>query len=106
MVARPYPEAWFDYKQTYEMASTDPEFGAFFRSVSNYLATMSPDKQLRLDRYQGKKLEWVVRSVVCYIHTWSPQEHLFTDDYQAVTRTIATPPDVLKAMFQPPKKKA
>lgn len=65
----------------------DPEFRAFAAQVYDYLDRMRPGRLLRLDRYSGRKLEWIVLTAAAYLSEGLNYiTHAFTDDYRAISR--------------------
>ena len=83
---KPYPWAWFDSDANRDLYNQNPEFRAFASKVMSYLETMNYEKRLRLDRYTGQKLEWIVRATVMHIDTHQPREIYFADDFLSIYR--------------------
>lgn len=82
----PYPPDWLDPSSCRALAAVDHCFSDFLQQVRAYLRTLPPDKRLRLDRYSGQKLEYVVRSVaLCYFEN-DPPGVFFADDWYLVRR--------------------
>ena len=83
---KPYPWAWFDSDANRDLYNQNEEFRAFASKVMSYLETMPCEKRLRLDRYTGQKLEWVVRAAVMFMDTHKPREVYFENDYRSIIR--------------------
>lgn len=65
----------------------DERFRAFASQVYGYLDRMRPGRVLRLDRYSGEKLDWIVLTAVAYIcEGQNSMSHYFDDDYRSIRR--------------------
>lgn len=63
------------------------KFHDFAKQVYSYLDAMKPGRVLRLNKYSGEKLEWIVRTACAFIcegNHWIDFE--FSSDYMAVHR--------------------
>lgn len=83
---RPYPDEWFDDAQNLHKYYHDERFRTFALQVMDYLSAMTTEKVLHLHRYEGEKLEWVVRAVVLHIEGEYPHQTYFSNDYRSVFR--------------------
>lgn len=83
---RPYPEEWFDSLENLDLWQNSEEFKAFAIQVGDYLNTLPQGKALNLVRYQGQRLEWVVRAAVIFIEAEIPVQTYFSDDYTYIFR--------------------
>lgn len=92
--SRPYPSEWFDDEQNLQKFYTDERFRSFAIQVMDYLSAMLPEKVLHLHRYEGEKLEWVVRAVVLHIEGEYPRQTYFSNDYRSVFRQKWTEHDL------------
>lgn len=65
----------------------DERFRAFAAQVYGYLDRMRPGRVLRLDRYSGEKLDWIVLTAVAYLcEGLNSMTHCFADDYRSIRR--------------------
>jgi len=73
----------------------DPRFRAFASQVYAYLDRMKPGRVLRLDRYTGEKLDWIVLTAVAYVcEGINSMTHYFADDYMSVHRQYVPEKDL------------
>lgn len=94
--ARPYPEEWFDPNENLALWLNSAEFKAFAIQVGDYLANLPRGKALNLVRYQGQRLEWVVRAAVIHIGAEIPSQTYFSDDYSYIFRRPLSEADIKK----------
>ena len=74
------------------------EFRDFARQVYHYLDHMKVDKYLRLDRYEGKKLEWIVVTAAAFIAEGiHAADYYFSDDYCSIHH-VSVEPEILEEM--------
>ena len=82
---RPFKDELFLVSEFNKRWSADAGFRDFARQVYSYLDHMKPNKILRLDRYTGKKLEWIVLTAAAFIAEGvHSMDYFFTDDFTAI----------------------
>jgi hypothetical protein len=82
---REFPSEWFTVEGFNALFRTDPEFAAFARQVYLYLDRMHGGYVVSFAKYEGKKLEWCIRTAAAYICEGDHWErYSFGDDMVSV----------------------
>lgn len=79
------PSEWLTVEGFNELFRTDPGFATFARNVYDYLDRMRMGRIVSFSKYEGKKLEWCIRTAAAYIcegDHWI--DYTFGDDFLSV----------------------
>lgn len=79
------PSEWLTVEGFNELFRTDPEFASFARNVYDYLDRMRMGRIVSFSKYEGKELEWCIRTAAAFIcegDHWA--DYTFGDDFLSV----------------------
>lgn len=86
-------KSWDEWRTLW---NSGPEFQNFAMQVYRYLESMKPGTSLRLDRYSGRTLEWVIKTGCVFILEGNNSiEYEFNEDYTEIVHRVV-PEDIIK----------